>query len=480
MKLRKLFLLLAVSMIFGTSASAKVGDAIGNIYTTDIMADVDGMPIKSYNIGGRTAVVIEDLRDYGFYVEWNSEKRSLTVKTEYKPVKVPTYNHVKKTPGKIAGKIYETDIKVTVNGIEVPSFNLGGITAVAIEDMVDLEGERYSHDGNSHQGMDRYYADTGMYYVWYGDARRISLNTLRPGYVVNTDFGEFTITSPTWSLERMTYINSWKSLAKRDGKYYNHSAMGLEINGEVYLSFVEAMDVLGARPEKIENGVDISIDTENAVQVQYANSLTAKTCFNILYPLKGDILINGKASSKEIQDFYLYKGKLFVSVSALNDAAGKDLFNNRYDLPKECEESIGKTLYSKHMLFINGYAITSYLAENGEYYIPVDELSRAEFEIQATHNSRDILSPEKLPNIDKDNNYPSNYFSEDYENKGYHCMYYESLHSVTIDGEPISSIYLHYPDTHLTPLIPLGELVEKAGYSIKKENDKIWVNTNLG
>lgn len=479
MKLKNLFLVLAISMLFGTSAYAKVGDAIGNIYTTDIAADVDGMPIKSYNIGGKTAVVIEDLREYGFYVEWNAEKRSLTVKTEYSPLKVPGYTHIKMKPGKIAGKIYETDIYVTINGLAVPSFNIGGRTAVAIEDMVDLEGERYSYDENSHQGMDRFYADTGMYYVWYGDERKISLNTLRPGNIVNTEFGEFTITSKTWSVERMTYLNSWKSLAKRDGKYYYHSAMGLEIDGEVYLSLAEVLDVLGTMADIKADGINIGIDTENAVQIQYANSLTTRTCFNILYPLKGNIMVNGMPADKDIQDFYLYKGKVFVSVNALNDAAGKDLFNKRYDLPKECGESIGKTLYSKHMLYINNYAITSYFAENGEYYIPVDELTRAEFEVTATYNTRDILSPKKKPNVDENNNYPSNYFLEDYENKGYHCKYYESLHNVTIDGKPISSIYLHYPDTHLTPLIPLSELVEKTGYSIKKENDKIWVNTNL-
>lgn len=479
MKLKSLFLLLAVSMLFGTSAYAKVGDVVGNIYTTDIAADVDGMPIKSYNIGGKTAIVIEELRDYGFYVEWNAEERSLTVKTEYMPYKLPTYTHIKNKPGKIAGKIYETDIKVMVNGLKVPSFNLGGTTAVAIEDMVDLPGERYSNDGNSHQGMDRFYSDTGMYYVWYGDERRISLNTLRPGNIVNTEFGEFTITSNTWSVERMIYTNSWKSLAKRDGKYYYYSAMGLEIDGEIYLSLAEAIDALGANAEIVQDGVNISLDTENAIQIQYANSLTAKTCFNILYPLKGKIAVNGNQAREEIIDFYLYKGKVLVSISAINEAAGKDLFNKRYDLPKECGESIGKTLYSKHMLYINNYAITSFLAENGEYYIPVDELTRAEFEVTATHNTRDILSPKTLPYIDESNNYPSNYFLEDYENKGYHCMYYESLHSVTIDGNAISSIYLHYPDTHLTPLVPLSELVEKAGYSMKQENDKIWVNTNL-
>lgn len=42
-------------------AEPKVGDVVGNIYSTDIMAYVDGVPIQSYNIGGKTVVCIEDL-----------------------------------------------------------------------------------------------------------------------------------------------------------------------------------------------------------------------------------------------------------------------------------------------------------------------------------------------------------------------------------------------------------------------------------
>ena len=321
MRFRKLFLLLALLMFLGTTASAKVGDVVGNIYTTDILAVVDNMPIKSYNIGGKTAIVIEDLRDYGFYVEWNAEERSLTVKTEYMPYTPPTYNHFKKTPGKIAGKIYETDIKVSINGIEVPSFNLGGITAVAIEDMVDLSGERYSYDGNSHQGMDRNYADTGMYYVWYGDIRKISLNTLRPGCVVNTDFGEFIITSKTWSVERMTYVRSWKNLIK-DGEHIPKSVECIEIGGEIYFDLKDVIDVMGTEVAIAENGINLSLDIENAVGVRYENYLTAKTCYNILYMLTGNVSFAGK----NVQDFYLYKGKVMVNIKAINDVAERELF----------------------------------------------------------------------------------------------------------------------------------------------------------
>lgn len=485
MKIKGLFLIAFLSLLCCINSHAQVGDVVGNIYTTDIAADIDGMPIKSYNIGGKTAVVLEDLREYGFFVEWNPYERTLAVKTEYKPWNIPTYSHIKQTPGEVIGNIYETDIKATINGIEVLSYNLGGKTAVAIEDMVDLPGERYSYDGNAHQGMDKPYSDTGMYYVWNQKDRTISLCTLRPGMTVKTDCGDFIITSNSWSVERLTYTNSAKALATRDGKYVANYAEAFEIDGVVYLSLADVAKILNTTPVVSKDKVVLDFNSEDFVQVQYSNSLTARTCFNILYQLKPALSMNGAEFDCKIipyADFYLYKGKVFVAISSVNalvrETTDKALFNDRYDLPEECGESIGKTLYSKHILYINGRAISSFLADNGEYYIPVDELSRAAFGIDATVTSRDITTPAKLPElIGNSNNYPSNIFFEDYENKGYHCEYYESLHKVTVDGKPISSIYLHYPDTHLTPLIPLNEFVETAGYSIDMVNGNIYVYT---
>ena len=149
MKFKMLLSAIMAASFIGIGASAAVGDVAGNIFTTDIAADVDGMSIRSYNIGGKTAILVEELQSYGFYVEWKAQERLLVVKTEFMPTKTPEYTHIKQKPGDVAGNIYETDIKTFVNGIEVPSYNIGGLTAVAIEALVDLPGERYSYDGNA-------------------------------------------------------------------------------------------------------------------------------------------------------------------------------------------------------------------------------------------------------------------------------------------------------------------------------------------
>ncbi len=48
-------------MIHTTIALAANGDIVGHIYSTDIRAYINGVEVESYNIGGKTAVVIEDV-----------------------------------------------------------------------------------------------------------------------------------------------------------------------------------------------------------------------------------------------------------------------------------------------------------------------------------------------------------------------------------------------------------------------------------
>ena len=56
-----------------------VGKPIGTYYVTDIDTYLDGQPITAYNVGGRTYIPAEEMRDFGYVVDWNSEERTLYV-----------------------------------------------------------------------------------------------------------------------------------------------------------------------------------------------------------------------------------------------------------------------------------------------------------------------------------------------------------------------------------------------------------------
>ena len=110
---------------------------VGHTYYTDITAQIDGHTLRSYNIGGTTAVVAEDLKDYGFTVTWNEAARTLTVERnlgakingDYQP------QEQTQTVGAVSGDIYATDIKTYVQGEEVVSFALNGETAIALSQL---------------------------------------------------------------------------------------------------------------------------------------------------------------------------------------------------------------------------------------------------------------------------------------------------------------------------------------------------------
>ncbi len=152
MKKVKFFVLLGVALVClvfaKMSVYAKNGDVIGKIYSTDIIAKIDGLNAPSYNIGGKTAIIIEELADknsglsYAINAKYNDSQRRLDVTMNSSGgFWGEQYDEIKRgTVGKIVGDVYETDIKVYFNGYEIEGMNIGGRTAVAIEDLGKIGG----------------------------------------------------------------------------------------------------------------------------------------------------------------------------------------------------------------------------------------------------------------------------------------------------------------------------------------------------
>lgn len=124
---------LALVALMGTQAHASIsiGTKIGVVLSTDIIATINHKPIPSMNINGYTVVVVEDLRAYGFDVVWNEMTKTLTVtRNEKKDVVGKEFNIVRMEPGTIMNPVLHTDIKTYLDGREIVSFNIGGLTAV--------------------------------------------------------------------------------------------------------------------------------------------------------------------------------------------------------------------------------------------------------------------------------------------------------------------------------------------------------------
>ena len=124
-------LLFMFLMISSVHASMPIGTKIGEVLSTDIIATIDEKAIPSMNINGYTAIVVEDLRAYGFDVIWNEQDRSLKVtRNEMKTPVGKEFVIERKEPGAILKPVLFTDIKTYFDGKEIISFNIDGQTAI--------------------------------------------------------------------------------------------------------------------------------------------------------------------------------------------------------------------------------------------------------------------------------------------------------------------------------------------------------------
>lgn len=153
--------LFAFVILINTTVYAKTGDIVGNIYSTDIKAFINGVEVPSYNIGGKTVVIVEDMTKNYYY---NNQLRVLII-GGFSP-----FDLIEKPDGNSdfsSGNIYETDIKTYFRNKEIPCYSLNGKMAVAIEDL----------------GGDGEFSEVGGRYFWNSDDRTITLESVYTTYI---------------------------------------------------------------------------------------------------------------------------------------------------------------------------------------------------------------------------------------------------------------------------------------------------------
>lgn len=174
---------LFLSCLFATmsiSASAAQGDIAGEVYETDIKTYCFGKELRSYNIGGQTVIICEDMRGFGMDVFWNNDTRTLDVTDKY-PVFVYEPNGVQRnideeyaalsqSPLRDVRYIYESDITVSWNGMPIRAYALNGVMGVIAEDLINYgynvewnaENRTLSISQNMTPSIE---TDTGTFYI---------------------------------------------------------------------------------------------------------------------------------------------------------------------------------------------------------------------------------------------------------------------------------------------------------------------------
>ena len=140
------------------SSAAGTGRAVDWALYTDITAQINGHPLRSYNVNGSTAVVAEDLRGYGFQVLWDAEDRTLSVERAADstgcpalPASWPDYTPPALTQpvGTRAQPILSTDIDTYVAGQYVRSCNIGGETLICFSDLAPYGAVSFDEDSRT-------------------------------------------------------------------------------------------------------------------------------------------------------------------------------------------------------------------------------------------------------------------------------------------------------------------------------------------
>ena len=148
-------ILSAAATVIGLSALMCIGASAQEAQYTDIDTYINHYPINAYGIDGKLAVVAEDLRDYGFNVDWdegawalhisrNDSVSQLTRKDIYKP---------SQSSGSKFSDIYRSTISVDYNGIPMEGYALNGYTLITVNELAALAGTEEWNEDNRYYNV---------------------------------------------------------------------------------------------------------------------------------------------------------------------------------------------------------------------------------------------------------------------------------------------------------------------------------------
>ena len=160
--MKKILIITTLFFLLAITCSAKNGDITGTIYSTDILATVNGTPVESFNIGGKTAIILEDLTKLGAEASYDNSLRTLLMNMIHINPNPVMAEVQRGTVGKVLGNLYESDIVTYYNGIPLQTFSLNGRMAAVLEEI----------------GKDNDYSAYGAKFVWDGGSRTIKLDCL--------------------------------------------------------------------------------------------------------------------------------------------------------------------------------------------------------------------------------------------------------------------------------------------------------------
>ncbi len=249
--------LISLMLMMPAAVYAAVGDVAGDVYPTDIKTYIFDEEINSYNIGGQTVIICEDLGwYYGFYVDWKAEERLLEITDELKHTgyvedfsaleqrsisdrtRLRTTDYYEMPAPE---HIYYTDIVTNLAGREIVSYNVNGRTAIIVEDLREF----------------------GYDVVWNEEDRTLKVYERFENIPIETDIGlAYSDGAITKYYMRCAVETQWKRRVAAGGEEMDFNTFSSQYNYVNMYPLKETFDFLNIK-YSFENNI-LTIDTSEA------------------------------------------------------------------------------------------------------------------------------------------------------------------------------------------------------------------------
>ena len=297
--------LIILMLVSTLCLAAKPGDVAGNYFYTDIKTYMRGQLLDSFNVGGKTVILCEALRDYGFNVSWDGVARKLTVVDIKGNATSNATGAANGAIGTIAGDYYHTDIVTVFNGVEFESYNIGGQTAIPATDLRNL----------------------GYDVVWDEANRRVLIDTNPNTFVSGTDEID-NVTVKEQQFYHGTYVMRTDAVSFNGMQLVTDHDCFIEtsVDKKNYVPFKAFADCLGISYSWNSATSTLAVNVPSDKEIKAKNSRyksTFKTYGTIDYEIKDIVfnIVNGNESFNDLAAI-VYGTEVFVDSEDLGKALG--------------------------------------------------------------------------------------------------------------------------------------------------------------
>ncbi len=136
MNVKKIIAGLLITLLLPFNAFCAQNVKCGEALNSNIVAYINNYSIPSYSVNGTTVIVAEDLKNYGFDIQWDEATRTIGItRSPWNTiVGMKFYENIEPSGSKFCD-LYRSDVAVYVGNTRLTSYSMNGYTMIPIEEL---------------------------------------------------------------------------------------------------------------------------------------------------------------------------------------------------------------------------------------------------------------------------------------------------------------------------------------------------------